>query len=86
MDKIFRLKNTIIDNPGIADPEDAWLDLLGYAILGVLTNRGYFIETGVEFIPLHSDDEPNIGGSDWTAVIIQDEDPPMKGMGSGRNE
>ena len=42
MDKIFRLKNTIIDNPGIADPEDAWLDLLGYSILAVLTSRGYF--------------------------------------------
>ena len=44
MDKIYRLKNTIIDNPGVADPEDAWLDLFGYAVLGVLFNRGHFEE------------------------------------------
>lgn len=45
MDKVFRLKNMLIDNPGMADPEDSWLDLLGYAFLGILNSRGYFEES-----------------------------------------
>ena len=43
-DKLYRLKNIVIDNPDVIDPEDTWLDLLGYSILGILMHRGFFNE------------------------------------------